>query len=473
MTTRTDLAAAIEDLPDPLHLPAPAGRGAAPFRAVVTPPGSKSLTNRALLLAALCRGTSTITGALTDADDARRMIEALTTLGATVERAGTTLRVTGVGGAWTPAGAGDVVLDLNNAGTATRFLAAASLLSPRPVVIDGNARMRQRPIGELGEMLEGLGAGVTYLADAGRPPVRVVPPAPLDTTKTVDIPTTQSSQFVSALLLIAPWLPHGLTLRLSGEVTSASYIAMTIGLLQRLGATVRASADLRVVRVGPARDGAGRPVGLPAFEYHVEPDASGATYFWAAASLVRDAKCRVLGLDSSSLQGDSRFTDLLARMGCEITVSPASGGSPGWIECAGPDALQPVMADMSDMPDAAMTLAVVAAFAPGTSVLRGLRTLRVKESDRIEAMRAELAKIGVECKSPVFGDSGAMTITPPRGGVSCSADAPPVAFDTYDDHRIAMSLALVSLRRPNIRINHPACVAKTYPTFWADFAGLA
>lgn len=461
----------LAEIPHPLPLPAPRTRGSAPFDAEVTPPGSKSLTNRAILLAALADGESTLRGALVDADDAHRMVEALRTLGAEIDISGTDVKVRGVGGRWKPRSLTDgrVVLDLNNAGTATRFLAAASLLSPSPVVIDGNARMRQRPIGELGEILTKLGARVKYLGTPGCPPMEVTPPAAALAERTLEIPTTQSSQFISALLLVAPWMPSGLTVKLVGEVTSASYIEMTVGLLERLGAAVRSAGDLRVVRVGPGESG----LGLRAFRYDVEPDASGATYFWAAACMSPDARCRVLGLDSSSLQGDAGFTDLLGRMGATVTVRPPALNLPPYIETRGPLDLSAVMADMSDMPDAAMTLAVVASFARGMSILRGLKTLRVKESDRIGAMQTELAKIGVKVDSPVAGDAGAMTITPPRGGVNCSPGVKPVYFDTYDDHRIAMSLALVSLRRPNVFINHPGCVAKTYATYWRDFARVA
>jgi 3-phosphoshikimate 1-carboxyvinyltransferase len=467
----------LAEVPDPLPLPPPRTRGEAPFDAAVTPPGSKSLTNRAILLAALADGESVLHGALVDADDAQRMVEALRTLGSQVEVGeGGTVKVRGVGGRWKPAaGEGAVTLNLNNAGTATRFLAAASLLSPVPIVIDGNARMRQRPIGELGEILTRLGARVRYLGDApGCPPMEVTPPVGLDAERTLDIPTTQSSQFISALLLISPWIVPGMTIKLTGEVTSASYIGMTVGLLERLGASVRSSADLRVLRVGPA-DGVrgGLACGIPAFMYPIEPDASGATYFWAAAALLPEARCRVMGLDSDSLQGDTGFTDLLARMGATVTVRPAALDLPAYIETRGPATLGGVMADMADMPDAAMTLAVVASFASGMSILRGLRTLRVKESDRIHAMQTELAKIGVKVDSPVAGDAGAMTITPPRGGVDCSPNAPPVYFDTYDDHRIAMALSLVSLCRPNVFIRHPQCVGKTYATYWRDFARLA
>jgi len=464
----------VESMGPALALPGPRSKGAAPFDAAIRPPGSKSLTNRALLLASLASGESVLRGALIDADDAQRMIVALRMLGATIDVSrsptGDEIRVRGVGGLWRPADPDRVVLNLNNAGTATRFLAAAALRSPVPVVIDGNDRMRQRPIAELAEMLRLVGSRIKFLGDPACPPIEITPPPPVSAPPCLEVQTTRSSQFVSALLLVAPWLHPGLTIKLTGEITSASYIQMTLGLLERVGASVRTGADLRVIRVGPPPLTPGQPPGLAGFDYDVEPDASGATYWWAAAALCPRARCRVLGLDGTSLQGDSDFTDLLARAGATVSTSPADR----WIAVTGPDELSGVMADMSDMPDAAMTMMVVAAFARGTSVLRGLKTLRVKESDRIEAMRSELAKIGVVCESPVFGDAGAMTITPPAsaGGVDCSPAAAPVAFDTYDDHRIAMSLALVSLRRPNVTINHPACVAKTYPEYWRHFADL-
>jgi 3-phosphoshikimate 1-carboxyvinyltransferase len=292
----------------------------------------------------------------------------------------------------------------------------------------------------------------------------------------IEIPTTQSSQFVSGLLLAAPWLRGGLTLKMVGRITSKSYVAMTLGLLHRLGATVKTSEDLRVIRVGPREQQYEQSLGIAPFVYAVEPDASGATYFWAAAALLPGATCLVRGLDSESLQGDAQFPDLLARMGVIVRSTTTPG-----VSCTGPDRLAPILADMSEMPDAAMTLAVVASFArtdgmgvgaEATSVLRGLRTLRVKETDRIAALQNELAKIGVRVETSVAGDDDVISITPPNGGVDCSPDCPPVAFETYDDHRMAMSLALVGLRRPNVSIKDPGCVAKTYPTFWRDLAKL-
>jgi 3-phosphoshikimate 1-carboxyvinyltransferase len=456
-TLSQDLAA----LPARLALRPPNAGGSVSVR----PPGSKSLTNRAVLLAALAPGVSRVRGALLDADDARRMVAALEQLGARIAPARDApgdLVVTGVDGCWQPRDA-DVVLDLGNAGTATRFLAAAALLSPVPVTLDGNARMRQRPIGELGQALERLGATIEYRGSPGCPPMRITPPRDLALTgRVLELGTTQSSQFISALLLVAPWLPSGMTIKLSGEVTSPSYISMTLGLLARLGASVRASDDLRVLRVG-----AGGREGVAKFDYPVEPDASGATYFWGAGAIREDLAVRVEGLGAHSLQGDAAFPSLLERMGATVTRA----AEPAWTRVSRAEELRALGADMTDMPDAAMTLAAVACFAGGRSVIKGLRTLRVKETDRIAAMITELSKIGVAIGT-MPGDDGAIYVEPPKGGVDCSESCAVVEFDTYDDHRMAMSLALVSLRRPNVVIKDPACVAKTYPTFWKDFARL-
>ena len=209
--------------------------------------------------------------------------------------------------------------------------------------------------------------------------------------------------------------------------------------------------------------------GLAGFTYDVEPDASGATYFWAAAALNKGATVRVRGLGDESYQGDADFPEMLARMGATVT---ASDDTKGIVGVRGPGSLRPLMADMADMPDAAVTLAVCCAFADGTSILRGVKTLRVKETDRIAALQAELAKVGVDVSADVHGDPDTMTITPPDRGIDCSGSAEPVAFDTYDDHRMAMALSLVGLRRPNVVINDPGCAAKTYPTYFADLAKL-
>lgn len=444
-----DLRRPPDSLTDPLRIPVlPRGNRAV----VIRPPGSKSLTNRALLLAALAEGESVLHGALLDADDAQRMLAAVSLLGASVRVEGGTVRVRGVGGRWTCGG--EVRVDVGNAGTAARFLAGAALLSPEPVVIDGDARMRERPIGELGALLEGLGATVEYLGKTACPPVRIVPPKSPPTGGMVRVPTTRSSQFVSAVLMAGACLQEGLTIEFSGEVTSASYVAMTVGLLRRVGARVEESEDGRIIHIAGG--------GLHGFEYDVEADASGATYFWAAAALREGLSVGIEGLSRESLQADVGVAIILERAGARRWNE--GGGT--WISGR---TISPMDVDLRDMPDAAMTLASVCAFAPGESRLAGLQTLRDKETDRIEAMRVELGRVGVEVR--VTGDD-AMTIRPPKGGVDVSPSAPPVRFETYNDHRMAMSLAIIGLRRPNVWINDPGCVRKTYPGFWADLSRL-
>lgn len=449
---------------------APAGQTLHPFNISIRPPGSKSLTNRALLLASLARGTSFIRKPLIQAQDAQRMITAVTALGASIETiepaSGTSLepdlRITGVNGAWKQG----AMLNLGNAGTATRFLAAASLLSQFPIVIDGDQRMRERPIAELVQALRQAGGDVEYLAGGkpGCPPIQVRSHGEPIRSIRLDIPQTQSSQFISALLLLGPFLQGGVTLRLTGHITSPSYIEMTLNLLEQLGAHLRTSEDMRVLRVGPVNS---VDPHLPAFEYATEADASGATYFWAAAALVPGARCAIDGVPIRSSQGDAGFAKLLEQCGSEVLV-----GGDRYTVRGNDDDIAALHVDMARMPDAVMTLAAVASFARRPSIIRGIRTLRVKETDRVAALTSELAKIGVVIESPVDGDLDVMRLTPPANGVDCSRSAAPVEFETYDDHRMAMAMALIGLRRPNVWINNPACVAKTYPTFWSDWAKL-
>ena len=461
-----DLTQPLAPLPHALALP-PVPRAPAPIAVRVRPPGSKSLTNRALLLAALADGESTLTGALVDADDAQRMLAAVQTLGAKIAVDGATVRITGVAGRW-KVPAGGVTIDLNNAGTATRFLAASVLASPAPITVTGNARMQERPIGELIATLERLGVKAEYLGTSGCPPVRLTPPeAAGEAGRAVEIPTTQSSQFISALLLVAAAIPGGLTVRLTGDITSASYIRMTIGQLDQLGVPVKCSDDLRVIRVTPPEGGGGEGGGggaLRRFVTDIEPDASAACFWWAAGALRPDRRIFVEGIPERSLQGDAAFPDLLATMGCTVRREGSS------IAVVGPDRPHAIMADLKDIPDAGPALAVVCAFADARSVLRGVRTLRVKETDRIAAVATELAKIGSVVTDDLNHDPDAMAVDPITPADRLAPK--PVAFDTYDDHRMAMSLALVSLMQEGVTINDPQCVAKTYPTFWQHWHGV-
>jgi 3-phosphoshikimate 1-carboxyvinyltransferase len=487
-----------------------------PFNVTIRPPGSKSITNRALLLAGLAAGESCLRRPLLDADDTERMIAALTALGARFDLQSDGLVIEGVGGRWEHPGAGEaLILNLNNAGTATRFLAAAAALADpdsRGITIDGNSRMRQRPIGELVALLRQIGLRVDELAEPGHVPIHVWPPgAASSLNNEVTITPTLSSQFVSALMLTAPFLPTGLLLHLEGPATSQSYVEMTLGLLRTVG--VKAAADLPEgdrhggasdgargwIRIFPAEfsfygpggggEAAGTAAGVAAdgpghsepraaqcilepFDLDVEPDASAATYFWGAAALAPGSRCRVPGIDGGSIQGDARFVHLLSRMGARVDVDSEGDGATTVEAPEGSARLRGIEADLSRMPDAAMTLAALCCFADGRSELMGLRTLRVKETDRIAALQAELAKIDVRTEPIRRGDDEGLVILPPAGGIDVSADAPAVEFETYEDHRMAMSLALIGLVRPNVSVRDPACVGKTYPGFWRDFSAL-
>lgn len=440
-----------EGLPDPY--PVPLVRG--PFRASARPPGSKSLTNRAVLLAALARGESILRGALQGADDTERMVAAVTRLGAGVRYEGPDLHLAGVGGRWVTA---PVELDAGESGTCARFLTAAAVLALAPVTITGGPRLRERPMAGLPEALAQLGAKAEHLGARGCLPLLVTPPAALPAGAMIALDAPPTGQVVSGLLLVAPFLPGGLTVQVTGRVPSTSYVRMTARLLDGLGVTVRSSDDLRTIRVGASASG------IAAFSLDIEPDASGAGYWWTLAALSPGSRVRVHGLSRESLQGDALVPGVLARMGAEVVWSDT------FIEVAGQPRLRPVMADFSDMPDAAMTVAAAACFADGISVLSGLGSLHDKESDRLAALVTELARVGVTVEVRAGGASA--TITPPKGGVDCSPNAPAVIFETYHDHRIAMSLALIGTRRPNVFVRDPGCVGKTYPGFWSDLAGL-
>ena len=417
-----------------------------PFDVAVTPPGSKSLTNRALVLAALAAGPCRVSNVLL-ADDSAVMLDGLRRLGFDVAVDGTTVTVIGQGGQ-IPSTAAD--LHCGNSGTTIRFLSALASLGHGTFTLDGVARMRRRPIGELADVLSAMGATVDYVGEAGYPPVRLT--AAGLAGGAVAYGTAKSSQFLSAVLMAAPYAAAELVVALQGPQTSWPYVAMTMRLMDAFGVTPllerHPSGEPKEITV---------PLGTyAATDYAVEPDASGAAYFWAAAALHPGSRVTTPGLGSRSLQGDVATAGFLRQMGATVTVSADA------VTVEGTDELDGLVADLSAVPDQAQTLGVVALFARGRSRLSGLRTLRDKETDRLTAMATELAKLGAAVT--VDGDD-AITIDPPKA-VSAG-----VAVDTYDDHRMAMSFALAGTRAGAV-IRDAECVGKTYPAYFDDLRGV-
>jgi 3-phosphoshikimate 1-carboxyvinyltransferase len=412
----------------------PIGR---PIRSTVRPPGSKSITNRALVCAALADGVSTLNGAL-DSEDTRVMIEGLRRLGIGIESTdgGKTLVVDGASGE-VPALEAD--LFCANSGTTIRFLTAVATLGHGAFRLDGLERMRERPIGDLIEAMNQLGADVRSENENGCPPVIVHANGLPGGTATVrgDI----SSQFLSALLMAAPAAHSRVEFVIQGQLVSQPYVTMTAGVMRAFGVDVHVSSDL-------ARFDIRAPQAYSACRYDIEPDASAASYFWAAAAIT-GGKVTVEGLTRESLQGDVAFVDCLEQMGCEVRRDA------GAITVVGRP-LRGIDVDMNAISDTAQTLAVVALFAKGPTRIRGAAHIRHKETDRIAALTAELRKLGAEVTEQADG----LTIQP--------AALRPATIDTYNDHRMAMSFALTGLRIPGVRIKNPRCVEKTYPQFFDD-----
>lgn len=414
----------------------------APPDAVVRVPGSKSITNRALLLAALAEGESTLSGALFS-DDTRYMAAALNEIGLPVlaEDGGRVLRVAGGGGSW-PVSRAD--LFVGNAGTAMRFLIAALCLGDGRYRIDGSARMRERPIGPLVEALNRLGADVRCELDSGTPPV-VIAARGLRGGRT-EIDASHSSQFLSALLHVAPYAASDVEIAVGDDLIARPYVAMTLRVMQQFGVAVERD-DLRSFRVAAGQRYRGR-------DYSIEPDASGAHYFWAAAAL-SGGRVRVEGIGTDSMQGDVAFVDVLERMGAEVQRGH------DFVEVCGRGALSGVDVDMNAISDTAPTLAVLGAFATSPVSIRNVRHLRWQESDRLHAVATELDRLGVEVEER---DDG-ITVHPAR-------PRPSEPVHTYDDHRIAMSFALAGLVVDGVRISDPGCVAKTFPDYFERLEGL-
>lgn len=408
-------------------------------------PGSKSISNRSLLLAALARGTTELTGLLA-ADDVDRMREALGILGVRIEAGRTTdaFVVHGVAGALPVRRA---ALSLGNAGTAFRPLTAVLALSHGDYALSGAARMHQRPIGDLVDALRALGADIRYDAAPGFPPLTIAPGKPFP-GGSVAIRGGVSSQFASALLMALPLAGGGTAVEVQGELISRPYVDMTLALMRRFGvAVVREDDDLFHV---PAAAAYASPGTLA-----VEGDASSASYFLAAGA-IGCGPVRIVGVGRNSIQGDVDFAATLAAMGATVE----SGDD--WIEVRGDAGLRGIDADFNRTPDAAMTAAVVALFAEGPTTLRNIGSWRVKETDRLAAMSTELRKLG----AGVEEGSDWMRVTAPTRWR-------PATIDTYDDHRMAMCLSLAALGGVAVRINDPQCVRKTFPGYFAAFERLA
>ncbi|HEY1192329.1 MAG TPA: 3-phosphoshikimate 1-carboxyvinyltransferase [Gemmata sp.] len=422
-----------------------------PVDATVTVPGSKSITNRALVLAALhsLHTPCVLTGAL-KSEDTEVMVECLRRLGFSVRAEWPTVHVLQhQGRSYVPAT--DADLFVANSGTTVRFLTALCAVGNGRYRLDGIERMRERPIQDLLDALNDLGVTAVSETGNGCPPV-VVTSNGFFSRESVSIRAGVSSQFLSALLMVAPVNggSDGLTVRVRGEVVSEPYIAMTEALLRHWGVPFSRSRDRDETRYHFAPD-AIRHFGKTS-AFTVEPDASSASYFWATAA-VTGGRVTVSGLNRKSLQGDVRFVDVLAQMGCRVEERPEGVTVHG-------GALRGVDVDMNDISDTVMTLGAVACFADGPTTIRNVAHIRHKETDRIAALATELRKLGAAVEEREDG----LTIVP-RPLTGC-------AVDTYNDHRMAMSLALVGLRVPGVVIRNPKCVEKTYPEFWQDFAAV-
>lgn len=413
------------------------------FSGDVTVPGSKSLSNRALLLAALCDGHTKITNLL-DSDDIRHMLNALTLLGVKTELSAdkTECVVHGVAGKFSKP---SEPLFLGNAGTAMRPLAAVLAFAGVEAELTGEPRMFERPIGHLIDAIKPLGADVTYLKNDGYPPLDITHATNSDHAE-VDIDGSISSQFLSALLMAAPLLNKTITVNVVGELVSKPYVDLTIDIIGKFGVQVT-NNDYQSFVVEQ-----GQSYQSPT-NFMVEGDASSASYFLAAGA-ISGGPVNVYGVGKNSVQGDIQFAEVLKAMGADIEyfddhISVKSDGK-----------LSAVDMDMNHIPDAAMTIATAAMFAEGTTVIRNIYNWRVKETDRLHAMATELKKVG----ALVEEGEDYIKVTP--------APVEHAAVDTYDDHRIAMSFSLIAFDPTSITINDPKVTSKTFPDYFERFQSL-
>lgn len=413
---------------------------AGPLHGSIRPPGSKSITNRALVCAALAEGRSTLRGTL-DSDDTRAMIDSLGRLGLQVDFDAPTkvLTIDGCGG---QLALNDADLFVGNSGTTIRFLTAMATVGQGTCRLDGIERMRQRPIGDLLSALNQLGAEVKSETSNDCPPV-VVRAAGLAGGQAT-IAGNISSQFLSGLLMAAPYANSDVELIVEGTLISQPYVEMTLAVMKSFGVHVDNDGFQRFHIAANQR--------YAACDYTIEPDASAASYFWGAAAIT-GGRITVEGLSRQSLQGDVEFCDCLAQMGCEVEYREdavtVTGGT-----------LKGITVDMNAISDTVQTLAAVALFAEGPTTITNVGHIRHKETDRIGDLACELRKLGADVQESADG----LRITP---GNLHGAE-----IDTYDDHRMAMSLALVGLGVDGVTINDPGCTAKTYPRFFDDLESL-
>lgn len=405
-------------------------------------PGSKSISNRVLLLAALAAGTTRVRGLL-DAADTRVMLDALQKLDIVIDsRNFSEIVVTGAKGI--PCRKRD--LFLGNAGTAFRPLTAVLALSGGEYRLSGVPRMHERPIGDLVGPLRSIGASIDYVGKEGFPPL-AIHPGKIAIKASIKMRGNVSSQYLSGLLIALP-LAGGGSIEVEGDLISKPYVAITLNMMRKFGIEVRVNGW--------------RSFDVPGFSYvapeeiHVEGDASSASYFLAAGAIA-GGPVRVTGVGRDSMQGDIRFAEVLEKMGARVEFGP------DWIEVSSTGKLRPIDMDLNHIPDAAMTAAVTALFAEGQSTIRNIGSWQVKETDRITAMAKELRKLGATVvEGPDF-----LKIDPPaklKTGV---------AIDTYDDHRIAMCFSLAALGGVPVTINDPDCVAKTFPAYFQVLADIS
>jgi len=487
-----DYTLPLEELPDPLPIE-PLRR---PFDVTITPPGSKSITNRAYVLAALAQGESRIIRPLR-ADDTDLLLKALCTLGAEAKwvpgqtgapgDSSEDVLIKGVGGRFPRGG----YVNLGDGGTPTRFMIACACLAAEPVVLDGSKRMRERPVAEGVDMLRQLGATIEYVEQEGRLPLRVMPSEKFRGGE-IEVGRTQSSQPISALLLIGSCLTNGIRMAFWNTPTSYSYMGLTCEMLddweiKNSGATNLRGSDFEGhVEVPPA--------GILSRSHRVQPDASSAAYWCLAAATNAQSTARIGGFSRDTHQPDEILIHYLDLMGARSTITQdlrqrtvsitgTNTWTGRWLTC-------------TESPDGAVGLSAALALADGTSRIDGLRTLRVKETDRIAALASELRKVGCEVETTedsitirpigvgqVSDLSRSWRLSEPPApparragetshGSESRATEEPIIIETYNDHRMAMAFAVLGLRVPGIQIRNPACVKKSYPEFWKDFQKL-